>query len=123
MVERPVSPWPRVNLSHQGRNVSGVTSTFRSVAKLDQELLANGSILNIRVSPELCKNENGLRNFALMLRTFCENGGNLVQFNFTSNEMLREARNSRKIQGSSRSRRHIQRLLHRTVPCVAEQHH
>lgn len=76
---------------HQGRNVSGVTSTFRSVAKLDQELLANGSILNIRVSPELCKNENGLRNFALMLRTFCENGGNLVQFNFTSNEMLREA--------------------------------
>ena len=76
---------------HQGRNVSGVTSTFRSVAKLDQVLLANGSILNVRVSPELVKNETGLRNFALMLRTFCENGGNLVQFNFTSNEMLREA--------------------------------
>lgn len=76
---------------HQGRNVSGVTSTFRSVAKLDQELLANGSILNVRVSPELVKNDTGLRSFASMLRTFCENGGNLVQFNFTSNEMLRDA--------------------------------
>lgn len=76
---------------HQGRNVSGVTSTFRSVAKLDQVLLANGSILNVRVSPELVKNSEGLRNFAHMLRTFFERGGNLVQFNFTSNEMLREA--------------------------------
>ncbi len=76
---------------HQGRNISGVTSTFRSVAKLDQVLLANGSILNVRVSPELVKNESGVRNFSHMLRTFFEYGGNLVQFNFTSNETLREA--------------------------------
>lgn len=76
---------------HQGRNVSGVTSTFRSVAKLDQVLLANGSILNVRVSPELVKNAAGVRSFARMLRTFFEYGGNLVQFNFTSNATLREA--------------------------------
>lgn len=76
---------------HQGRNISGVTSTFRSVSKLDQVLLANGSILNVRVSPDMVKDQNGLRNFTRMLRTFCEDGGNLVQFNFTSNEMLREA--------------------------------
>ena len=76
---------------HQGRNVCGVTSTFKSVAKLDQVLLANGSILNVRVSPELVKNAAGLQNFARMLRAFFENGGNLVQFNFTSNAVLREA--------------------------------
>jgi pyruvate-formate lyase len=45
----------------------------------------------VRVSPELVKNESGVRNFSHMLRTFFEYGGNLVQFNFTSNETLREA--------------------------------
>ncbi len=76
---------------HQGRNRSGVTATMNSVAKLDQVKLTNGSILNMRISPDLVKDDAGLRRFSAMVRTFFENGGNLVQFNFTSNQILREA--------------------------------
>jgi len=76
---------------HQGRNRSGITATFNSVAKLDQVKLTNGSILNVRMSYDSVKDEEGLLKFARILRAFFENGGNLAQFNFTSNAMLRDA--------------------------------
>lgn len=76
---------------HQGRNRSGMTTTLNSVSKLDQVKLTNGSILNVRMSYDSVKNQDGLEKFTDMLRTFFENGGNLAQFNFTSNEMLRDA--------------------------------
>lgn len=76
---------------YQGRNVSGLTATLSSVAKLDQIKLTNGSILNVRISADSVATEEKLRKLAVMIRTYCENGGNLVQFNFTSNEVLRAA--------------------------------
>jgi pyruvate-formate lyase len=76
---------------HQGRNISGATATLNSVAKLDQVKLTNGSILNMRISPGTVKDKDGLRKFSNMIRTFFENGGNLVQFNFTDNKTLRDA--------------------------------
>jgi choline trimethylamine-lyase len=76
---------------HQGRNISGATATLNSVAKLDQVKLTNGSILNMRISPGTVKDNNALRKFTAMIRTFFENGGNLVQFNFTDNKILRDA--------------------------------
>jgi formate C-acetyltransferase len=78
---------------HQGRNVNGVTSTMASVAALDQVKLSHGSILNVRVSLSSVKNAHSLRKLAGLIRVFCETGGNLVQFNFISNEMLRDAQN------------------------------
>lgn len=75
---------------HQGRNVSGATATINSVNKIDQIKLTNGSILNMRLSAASVKDETSLRKFAQMLRIFCERG-NLIQFNFTSNEVLRDA--------------------------------
>lgn len=76
---------------HQGRNTSGVTSTMASVASLDQVRLTHGSILNIRISEGAINCEERLRKFASLLRTFCETGGNLVQFNFVSSQTLRDA--------------------------------
>ena len=76
---------------YQGRNVSGLTATLKSVAKLDQVKLTNGSILNVRVSSDSVATEDKLHKLAMMVRTYCESGGNLVQFNFTSNEVLRAA--------------------------------
>ena len=75
---------------HQGRNISGVTATINSVRKIDQVKLTNGSILNMRLSAASVKDEASLKKFAQILRTFCD-GGNLIQFNFTSNEVLRAA--------------------------------
>lgn len=76
---------------YQGRNVSGAPATMKSVAKLDQVKLALGSILNMRIDPEAVKDEEKMDRMVSLLRTFCETGGNLVQFNFASNEMLRAA--------------------------------
>jgi len=74
-----------------GRNVSGPTATMRSVAKLNHVELSHGSVLNMRFNPDVLKDEQKMRKFATMIRTFLETGGVLVQFNIVSTDMLREA--------------------------------
>jgi formate C-acetyltransferase len=76
---------------YQGRNVSGPTATMRSVAKLDHLKLTNGSVLNMKFNPDALKDEIKLRKFANLIRTYCETGGFLVQFNIVSSDMLRDA--------------------------------
>jgi formate C-acetyltransferase len=76
---------------HQGRNTSGSTATMRSVAKLDQVKLTGGSVLNMRFSPDTLKNEAKIKKFVALIRTFCETGGHLVQFNIVSRNILRDA--------------------------------
>jgi formate C-acetyltransferase len=76
---------------YQGRNVSGPTATMKSVAKLDHIKLTGGSVLNMRFNPGLLKDEPNMRKFVSLIRTFCETGGFLVQFNITDTETLRAA--------------------------------
>ena len=71
--------------------MSGPTATMRSVAKLDHVKLTNGSVLNMRFNPDVLKDESKMRKFASLIRTFCETGGYLVQFNIVSTDMLRDA--------------------------------
>ena len=81
----------RRSVSSSGRNVSGPTATYRSVAKLDHVKLTNGSVLNMKFSPGALKDETSLRKFASMTRTFLETGGFLVQFNIVDTATLRAA--------------------------------
>jgi formate C-acetyltransferase len=76
---------------YQGRNVSGPVATMRSVAKLDHLKLTNGSVLNMRFNPDVLKDEPKMRKFASLIRTYCETGGYLVQFNIVGTGILREA--------------------------------
>ena len=76
---------------YQGRNVSGATSTVRSVAKLSLVRSAGGNVLNMKFDPSSVNNSAKMMNFVNFLRTFAETGGDLVQFNIVSNEMLRDA--------------------------------
>ncbi len=76
---------------HQGRNISGPTATMRSVAKLDLVKFTNGSVLNMKFSPDALKDDSKMRKFAALIRTFLETGGDLVQFNIVSTETLKEA--------------------------------
>ncbi len=76
---------------HQGRNVSGATSTTRSVAKLSLTRSAGGNVLNMKFDPSTVNNPAKMMNFVNFLRTFAETGGDLIQFNIVSNEMLRDA--------------------------------
>lgn len=76
---------------YQGRNVSGITATMNSVAKLDQVKMTLGSILNMRIGNSATNNDQKMNALTAALRTFCEKGGNLVQFNFADNKTLRAA--------------------------------
>ncbi len=76
---------------HQGRNVSGATATLRSVAKIDHLKLTGGSVLNMKLNPAEVKDESKMKKFVSLLRTYCETGGYLVQFNIVSGDMLRDA--------------------------------
>ena len=59
---------------------------MRSVAGLNHLKLTGGSVFNMRFNPEVLKDEAKLRKFASLIRTYCETGGYLVQFNITSTE-------------------------------------
>jgi len=76
---------------YQGRNTSGPTATLMSVAKLDHTKITNGSVLNMRFSPDALKDADKIKKFASMIRTYCELGGYLVQFNIVSTDTLRKA--------------------------------
>jgi len=76
---------------HQGRNTKGAIATMRSVCKIDQIKLTNGSILNIRMSPSTLKGASSILKFTQMVRTFLTHGGNMVQFNITDTATLRDA--------------------------------
>jgi formate C-acetyltransferase len=76
---------------HQGRNISGLTATLMSVAKLDHMKMTNGSVLNMRLNPEALKDEAKMGKFAAMIRTYLESGGFFVQFNIVTTAMLKDA--------------------------------
>lgn len=76
---------------HQGRNVSGITATMASVAKLDPLLCRHGSVLNLRIDPKAVDTPEKLKKLAALVRTFHAMGGYLVQFNIVSSVTLRDA--------------------------------
>jgi pyruvate-formate lyase len=76
---------------YQGRNLNGPTATMRSVAKLDHSMITNGSVLNMRFNPDVLKDQPKVKKFATLVRTFCETGGFLIQFNIVDSRTLREA--------------------------------
>jgi formate C-acetyltransferase len=76
---------------YQGRNIKGLTATLRSVASLDHLKITGGSVLNMKLNPAEVKDEAKMRKFISLLRTYCETGGYLVQFNIVSGEVLRDA--------------------------------
>ncbi len=76
---------------YQGRNTSGATATTRSVAKLNLVRSAGGNVLNMKFDPSSVDTPAKMMNFMNFLRTFASTGGDLIQFNIVSNEMLRDA--------------------------------
>lgn len=75
----------------QGRNTSGITETMLSVAGLDHTKMRHGEVLNIRMDPKSLGDDAKLAKLASMMRTYFNEGGNLVQFNIVGTETLRDA--------------------------------
>ena len=74
-----------------GRDVHGPTSTVKSVAAIDQEVLQEGALFNLRFDPKGVQGEKGRAILKGVIKTFFQHGGEHIQINVVDNETLRRA--------------------------------
>ena len=75
----------------QGRDRHGVTALLNSVAKLPHRLLPTASTLNVRLDPKLVSTPGGVSRIAALIRAHFRAGGQQIQFNLVSRQMLLDA--------------------------------
>jgi formate C-acetyltransferase len=75
----------------QGRDRRGPTAVIRSAARLDHREASNGTLLNLKLSPQSVAGESGLENLVALIRTYFQLGGQHVQFNVINSAVLRDA--------------------------------
>ncbi|MDV0431715.1 formate C-acetyltransferase [Lactiplantibacillus sp. DA1] len=74
-----------------GRDHLGPTAVLKSVSKIDNTLAVNGSLLNVKFSPNTLKGDAGIRKFADFLMAFTQLKIRHVQFNIQSRQTLLDA--------------------------------
>lgn len=74
-----------------GADMEGPTAVVKSVAKLDHVKASNGTLLNMKFSPDILQTDEQIEHFMNLIRTYFELGGWHVQFNVVSAETLRAA--------------------------------
>ncbi|MGH0047173.1 formate C-acetyltransferase [Enterobacter cloacae] len=74
-----------------GRDMQGPTAVLKSVSKLDNYLLSNGTLLNVKFTPATLEGDAGLQKLADFLRAFTQLKLQHIQFNVVNAETLREA--------------------------------
>ncbi|MCG8620255.1 MAG: formate C-acetyltransferase, partial [Desulfobacterales bacterium] len=74
-----------------GTDVNGASSVLKSVAKVPHDLYASGTLLNMKLSPELMKDGRGIVNLMSLLKTACSLGIFHAQFNVVDREVLIKA--------------------------------
>ena len=75
----------------QGHDVKGPTAAGNSVAKLDQLNISNGTLYNQKFLPSAVAGDQGLMNFAAVVRNYFDKKGMHVQFNVIDRETLLDA--------------------------------
>ncbi len=76
---------------HAGTDLTSPTAAMRSVAKINHDVHSGGTLMNIKLAPELLKSDRNLRNLAAMIRAYFALGAFHVQFNVISTEILKKA--------------------------------
>lgn len=74
-----------------GTDTSTPLAAMRSTAKLNQEVHSGGTLLNLRLNPELVATKRGQANLGAMIQTLFSLGAFHVQFNCISSDTLRDA--------------------------------
>ncbi len=74
-----------------GQDEQGPTAVLKSVSKLDNHLLSNGTLLNVKFTPATLEGENGLNKLVDFLHAFTRLKLQHIQFNVVNAETLREA--------------------------------
>ena len=74
-----------------GRDVKGPTATANSVAKLEQDVASNGTLLNQKFHPSALQGMSGLTKFVALIRSYFDQKGMHMQFNVVTRETLLDA--------------------------------
>ena len=74
-----------------GRDVKGPTATANSVAKLEQGVASNGTLLNQKFHPSALEGMGGLTKFSALIRSYFDQKGMHMQFNVVTRETLLDA--------------------------------
>ena len=74
-----------------GRDAKGPTATANSVAKLEQGIASNGTLLNQKFHPSALKGMSGLSKFVALIRSYFDQKGMHMQFNVITRETLLDA--------------------------------
>jgi len=74
-----------------GRDVKGPTATANSVAKLEQDVASNGTLLNQKFHPSALQGMSGLTKFTALIRSYFDQKGMHMQFNVVTRETLLDA--------------------------------
>lgn len=76
---------------YAGTDTGTPLMAMRSAAKLNHDLHTGGTLLNLRVTPDLLKTPRGMAGFKAMIAGYFSLGAFHVQFNCVSTETLRKA--------------------------------
>lgn len=71
-----------------GKDVKGPTAAANSVGKVDHHIASNGTLYNQKFLPAALAGDNGLQNFAAVVRSYFDHKGMHVQFNVIDKETL-----------------------------------
>lgn len=74
-----------------GRDLLGPTAVLKSVSKLDNYLITNGSLLNLKFSPKALEGDIGIKKFGDFLLAFMKLKIQHIQFNIMSRKTLLDA--------------------------------
>ena len=76
----------------QNRDTQGPTAAMKSVARLDHSLCYNGTLYNMKFTPDFFATEQRRKKFIGMVDAYFQMGGFHVQFNVVSKETLEDAK-------------------------------
>ncbi|UQZ91198.1 formate C-acetyltransferase/glycerol dehydratase family glycyl radical enzyme [Deltaproteobacteria bacterium Smac51] len=76
---------------HAGTDLTSPTAAMRSAAKINHDIHTGGTLMNVKLSPSLLKDEKNRRKLGSLIRAYFSLGAFHVQFNVISTETLRKA--------------------------------
>ncbi len=76
----------------QGKDVNGPTRMLNSVLKLNHGGVTGGYALNLKINPDLIRNQRGTNVLKGLIAAYLEDGGPQLQVNFVDAEALKKAK-------------------------------
>lgn len=73
-------------------DTEGPTAVIKSASKINHTEHATDSLLNMKLSPSMLKNNEGLSKGIALVKTYFNRGGYHIQFNMMGNEILKKAK-------------------------------